>query len=316
VACQPRAAANPLIMSSPVYDPNQASIGNALAGAEYGYTNAPLIQDPASFAIAPTGEQMDLEFLNEPFNEGWDDTKKMLWEQKWVAGISPTPASAAADAKAFLADERKRAAEASKMEPGKRMTSTEVSDLTQLGSVEYSLELLEQRLAQVPENERGPVFGKVRGANPYDVQAQEVQNIITSIVPGLARGVFNEVGVLTEPDVQRYTRLLPTLATPPELARRNIENLREKLKDSKIKRIETMRKAGMDVSGFEEDYSRLMQEREAKEQAAQQQQAQQQAQQQQQAPLPGAIGGYILKTPRDPDFDPNENNGNPYYEER
>jgi hypothetical protein len=24
----------------------------------------------------------------------------------------------------------------------------------------------------------------------------------------------------------------------------------------------------------------------------------------------------MLKTPKDPDFDPNENNGNPYYEER
>jgi hypothetical protein len=28
------------------------------------------------------------------------------------------------------------------------------------------------------------------------------------------------------------------------------------------------------------------------------------------------IGGFMLKTPKDPDFDPNENNGNPYYEER
>jgi hypothetical protein len=115
--------------------------------------------------------------------------------------------------------------------------------------------------------------------------------------------------------VQRYTRLLPNLSTPPELAQRNIANLREKLADSKMKRIETMRKAGMDVSGFEEDYGRLVQEREAKKQAAQQQQTQQQAPQQQ-APLPGVIGGYMLKTPKDPDFDPNENNGNPYYEER
>lgn len=113
-------------MSAPndTYDPNQTSIGNALAGNEYGYTNAPPIQDPASFAIAPTGEQMDLEFLNEPFNENWDNTKKSLWGQKWVAGISPTPASAATDAKALMAEERKRAAEAN--DPMKKMQQEEL----------------------------------------------------------------------------------------------------------------------------------------------------------------------------------------------
>jgi len=113
-------------MSSPnsTYDPNETSIGNALAGSEYGYTNAPLIDDPTSFAMAPTGEQMDLGFLNEPFNENWDNTKKTLWGQKWVTGISPTPASAAADAKALMADERKRAAEAN--DPMRKMQQEEL----------------------------------------------------------------------------------------------------------------------------------------------------------------------------------------------
>ena len=113
-------------MSAPndTYDPNQTSIGNALAGSEYGYTNAPLIEDPSSFAMAPTGEQMDLEFLNEPFNENWDNTKKTLWGQKWITGINPTPASAAADAKALMADERKRAAEAN--DPMRKMQEEEL----------------------------------------------------------------------------------------------------------------------------------------------------------------------------------------------
>ena len=49
----------------PQYDPNETSIANSLAGSEYGFTNAPVIEDPASFAIEPTGEQMDLQFLND-----------------------------------------------------------------------------------------------------------------------------------------------------------------------------------------------------------------------------------------------------------
>ena len=301
-------------MSAPQYDPNDTSVGNALSGSEYNYTDAPLIEDPASFAIQPTGEQMDLQFLNEPYSENWDDSKKMLWEQKWVTGISPTPASAAKDAKAMAEDQRKRAADASGQK-GKPMTSSEVEKFTQLDSVGYSLDLLEQKLNKIPERERGPIYGKVRTANPYDVSAQEVQNIITSITPGLARGVFGEVGVLTDTDMARYSKLLPNPATPPDLAKLNMDNLREKLADSKIKQIETMRKAGMDVAGFEEDYSRLIQEREARKQAAANPE-QAAAQPAPEAQLPAAFGGYVLKQPGAPDFDPAENNGQPYYEEQ
>lgn len=301
-------------MSAPQYGPNDTSVGNALAGSEYGYTDAPLIEDPASFAIQPSGEQMDLQFLNEPYSENWDDTKKMLWEQKWVMGISPTPASAAKDAKAMAEDQRKRAADASGQK-GKPMTSSEVEKLTQLDSVGYSLGVLEQRLDKIPERERGPIFGKVRTANPYDVDAQEVQNIITSITPGLARGVFNEVGVLTEPDMQRYMSLLPNPKTPPALAKRNLANLREKLAEEKISTIDNMRKAGMDVTGFEEDYNRIVQEREARKQAAANPE-QAAAQPAPEAQLPAAFGGYVLKQPGAPDFDPAENNGQPYYEEQ
>jgi hypothetical protein len=286
------------------------NIGAALDQPEY----LPDVQPAPVFDMAPTGEQMDLGFLNEPYNPSWPDAKKLQWEKRWVANISTTPAAAAKETSEMMRKEREMEA-AAKTDPSKKMTSAEVNDLTQLASVGYSLDLLEQKLKEVPENERGPLFGKVRGANPYDVQAQEIKNIISSIVPGLARGVFMEVGVLTPTDDARYTAMLPNLSSPPELARRDLMNLRDKLADSKMKTIETMRKAGMDVRGFEEDYSRLVQEREAKKQAAQQQQTQQQAPQQQ-APLPGVIGGYMLKTPKDPDFDPNENNGNPYYEER
>jgi len=286
------------------------NIGANLEQPEY----LPDVQPAPVFDMAPTGEQMDLGFLNEPYNPSWPDAKKLQWEKRWVANISTTPAAAAKETSEMMRKEREMEA-AAKTDPSKKMTSAEVNDLTQLASVGYSLDLLEQKLKEVPENERGPLFGKVRGANPYDVQAQEIKNIISSIVPGLARGVFMEVGVLTPTDDARYTAMLPNLSSPPELARRDLMNLRDKLADSKMKTIETMRKAGMDVRGFEEDYSRLVQEREAKKQAAQQQQTQQQTQ----IPpldmlLPVLPDGSVLKKPGDPDFDPTEDNGNPYYE--
>lgn len=294
----------------------EQNIGAALDAPEYMYGGAPVIEDPSSFAMAPTGTQMDLSFLDEPYSEGWDESKKALWEQKWISGISPTPADAAKTAQSILSEQRKAAADKA-AQRGKPMTSTEVEKISQLDSVAYSLDLLQQKLDEIPATDRGPIAGRIDKANPYNVQAQEIQNIITSITPGLARGVFGEVGVLTDTDMARYSGLLPNPAIPKDLADKNMANLREKLADSKIKQIETMRKAGMDVSGFDEDYSRLVQQREARIQQAQNAKAQ--AAKRQQAPLLPVMRGkqgerVVLITPENPAFDPTENNGQPYYE--
>ncbi len=294
----------------------EQNIGVALDAPEYMYGGAPVIEDPASFAVAPTGTQMDLSFLDEPYSEGWDESKKRLWEERWISNIRPAPADAAKRAQSILDDERKAAADKA-AQRGKPMTSTEVEKISQLDSVAYSLDLLQQKLDEIPATDRGPIAGRIDKANPYNVKAQEIQNIITSITPGLARGVFGEVGVLTDSDMARYSGLLPNPAIPKDLADKNMANLREKLADSKIKQIETMRKAGMDVGGFEEDYNRLVQERDAKRQQAQDAKAQ--AAKQQQAPLLPVMRGkqgerVVLITPENPAFDPTENNGQPYYE--
>jgi len=152
---------------------------------------------------------------------------------------------------------------------GKPLTSTEVNDMTALKGVSTSLDILEKKLTAVGDLYRGPIAGRIVGTNPYDKEAQEIQNIITSIVPGLARGVFGEVGVLTDSDTKRYSKLLPNLNSPPDIAKANLANLREKLESATIEKIETMQKAGMNVSGFMGDYDKLVQARASRQQAAQ-----------------------------------------------
>lgn len=53
--------------------------------------------------------------------------------------------------------------------------------------------------------------------NPYDVNAQVINNLLTSITPGIARGVYGEVGVLTDSDIERYKATLPNLTQPKDL---------------------------------------------------------------------------------------------------
>jgi hypothetical protein len=292
----------------------EENIGAALDAPEYMYGGAPVIEDPASFAVAPTGTQMDLSFLDEPYSEGWDESKKALWQQKWISGISPTPADAAKTAQSILADERKAATERS-AQRGKPMTSEQVSQLTQRNSVANTLQMLDSRVQGVPDKDRGPFYGKARGVNPYDKQAQEIAALTTGVVTPMARGVFNEVGVITATDEARYRAMLPTLSDTPDISRTKMANLKTLLRDSKIAQIENMKKAGLDVGGFEEDLGLLVSERDS----GQKQQQDAQAAKQQQAPLLPVMRGkqgerVVLITPENPAFDPTENNGQPYYE--
>ena len=52
---------------------------------------------------------------------------------------------------------------------------------------------------------------KLRNLNPYDNDAKALQAQLTALVPQMARGIFGEVGVLTDQDVARYTQILPNL---------------------------------------------------------------------------------------------------------
>lgn len=62
-----------------------------------------------------------------------------------------------------------------------------------------------------------PIIWRLQKANPRDVDAQLIESISISVVPGLARWVYWEVGVLTDADVERYKRTLPNLTQPEEL---------------------------------------------------------------------------------------------------
>ena len=145
-------------------------------------------------------------------------------------------------------------------EGGKPLTSTEAKTLGDFDSVSYTLDVIEDKLNKIKQ--RGPIVGQVRGRVPYDVDAQEIENLVTSIVPGLARGVFGEVGVLTDTDVARYKALIPNIRTDARVAERAFINLRNKIAASKKSKLEALRDSGYDVSGFSEQLKQLQERQE------------------------------------------------------
>lgn len=131
---------------------------------------------------------------------------------------------------------------------GKELTSEMVTKLSQFDSVKMSMDEIKTTMKGI---DRGPITGFLREKNPYDVDAQYLNKLVESVVPGLARTVFGEVGVLTDADVKRYKEMVPNMKTEQQVAEALIKMLDKKITASYDGYIKTAKKAGYDVGGFE-----------------------------------------------------------------
>lgn len=143
---------------------------------------------------------------------------------------------------------------------GKDVTDTQIQRLTKSQDVLFQLGQLQEA---IEEEATGPISGIIRTNNPYDVKAQQIAAILQGIVPNLARGVYGEVGVLTDNDIRTYAQTLPNL--------KSLEEVRSALLSYTVRLVQrgiettlkTNAAAGRDVSGFEEIYNSVKQQADA-----------------------------------------------------
>lgn len=103
----------------------------------------------------------------------------------------------------------------------------------------------------------GPIVGILRSANPYDVQAIQIKAQLQSIIPNLARGVYGEVGVLTDNDIANYRKTLGNLRTPQQANDLLLSMTLKTIQNGIDDQLEIMASAGRDVSGFKNTRDRL-----------------------------------------------------------
>jgi len=135
---------------------------------------------------------------------------------------------------------------------GKALSQTEVAGIAALNQAEMDLNTLENTYKQLGENYGGPVSARVKslamgGQNP---NIAALENAITAATPNLARGVFREVGVLTDQDVARYKQLLPAPTDTQEVRTRKIKQLRDRIAQGRKEMVTSLEAAGRDVQGF------------------------------------------------------------------
>lgn len=103
----------------------------------------------------------------------------------------------------------------------------------------------------------GPILGILRSANPYDVKAQAITAQLTALVPNLARGVYGEVGVLTDNDVALYSRTLPNLKSTEDVRNAILAMTVKTVQRSLENQLEVQAGFGRDVSGMLNIYKRV-----------------------------------------------------------
>lgn len=161
-----------------------------------------------------------------------------------------------------LKDKQKAALESNDM-PGVMRASAvydkEPSD-TFLQSMEKTLTVLDQ-IGTLQQNiagvKTGPLVGAFKANNPWDTQGQVIKAQLNAIVPNLARGVYGEVGVLTDNDIKTYAKTLPNLTSTEEIRNAILYITVDQIRKNVEAKIKNQAAGQRDMSGYADIYTDL-----------------------------------------------------------
>lgn len=143
-----------------------------------------------------------------------------------------------------------------KSKGGRVMTQGELKPITDIQTIVGQAETLTGLINSV---DTGPIVGIVKSANPYDTKAQELKAAITAIVPKLARGVYGEVGVLTDADIENYSRTIANLKNTADVNKAVMAMTLDIATRSLANQLNSLAAGQRDVSRFESIYTGLNQ---------------------------------------------------------
>lgn len=102
---------------------------------------------------------------------------------------------------------------------------------------------------QKNEGKFGPITGRVRSANPYDVDAQTFDAQMRSASQSF--GKFMESGVLRKEDEEKYRKMFPQASDDDQVKKNKLEIIKRQLAQKYEDDRKTLGRSGYDVSGFE-----------------------------------------------------------------
>ena len=138
-----------------------------------------------------------------------------------------------------------------KSKGGRVMTQGELKPITDIQTIVGQAETLTGLINSI---DTGPIVGIIKSVNPYDTKAQLMKSAITAIVPKLARGVYGEVGVLTDADIENYSRTIANLKNTTDVNKAVMAMTLDIATRSLANQLNSLSAGQRDVSRFESIY--------------------------------------------------------------
>jgi len=122
--------------------------------------------------------------------------------------------------------------------------------LKSLGKFSQALSQISDLSKRIQETDTGPILGAIRSYNPYDTNAQALKAEINALIPNLARWVYGEVWVLTDADIENYSKTVPNLKSTQDVNKLVLAMTLKTMINGFKSQIQIDGSAGRDVSGF------------------------------------------------------------------
>lgn len=122
--------------------------------------------------------------------------------------------------------------------------------LKSLWKFSQALSQVEDLTKSINNNVTWPIIWRLSSYNPYDANAQALVAQINSVVPNIARGVYGEVGVLTDADIQNYAKTLPNIKSTEDTNKLVLAMTLQTMVNGFKSQLQTDWSAGRDVSWF------------------------------------------------------------------
>lgn len=133
----------------------------------------------------------------------------------------------------------------------------DASSIEKLGKFDQALGQIDGFSKAISEVDTGPILGRLRSMNPYDTPVQTLKAQLNALIPNLARGVYGEVGVLTDQDIANYAKTIPNLASTEDTNKAVLAMTLDTIAGGYKKQLRTLAASGRDVSGFASLYDEI-----------------------------------------------------------
>ncbi len=94
----------------------------------------------------------------------------------------------------------------------KALTESPSKQYKDIGIVTDKLDHLYDDITNAGGGDLAPLNALIRNNNPWDTKAQAIKADLQAITPKVARGIFGEVGVLTDQDIKNYIQTIPNIS--------------------------------------------------------------------------------------------------------